>query len=172
MAAGVEKEAGESKEVWFSGLVGADDFLSLGEMATAKAEILFPGVIAGWSSKEDATSYLATLGSEAPNAKKVIYHATTTLYSGAKNLFGHRYSAKIESLTDTDNINVIELSEVEAPLKAKLSASYAEWKDKVGPALEALKAVAPVVEAAAETPAEEPKAEGEEPAAAEEPPAE
>jgi len=62
MAAGVEKSAGEAKEVWFSGLVGEDDFLSLKEMAEAKSEIIFPGVIAGWDKKEDALSHLATLG--------------------------------------------------------------------------------------------------------------
>jgi len=136
-------------------------------MATAKANLLFPGVLSGWSSKEDATSHLATLGIEKTSLKRVIYHATTSVTESAKNLFVHRYSATLESLEEKDNITNIELKEVEAPLKTLLSANYSEWKDKVGPALAALTAVAPVAE---ETPAAEDKKDEEKPA--EDPPAE
>ena len=50
MSAAIDKAGGDSKEVWFSGLVGVDDFEELTEMATNKAEILFPGVFMGWDS--------------------------------------------------------------------------------------------------------------------------
>jgi len=65
MDAAIEKTAGEEKDVWFSGLVGEDDFASLKEMATAKSNILFPGVMMGWEDKEKAISHLATLGQNA-----------------------------------------------------------------------------------------------------------
>jgi len=154
IAAAVEKSAHESKEAWFSGLVGEDDFLSLKEMAEGKSDILFPGVIAGWSSKEDALSHLATLGQNAKApVKKVLYHTTANLVTGAKQLFAHRFGATIEGFKEEDNINTFELTEQAEALRHKLSASYAEWKDKVGPALEALKNAGAAV--AAETPAEE-----------------
>jgi hypothetical protein len=123
-------------------------------MATAKSDILFPGVIAGWDSKEDALAHLATLGQHAKGpVKKVLYHSTASMVTGAKQLFAHRFGATIESFKDEDNINTFELSECAEALRHKLSASYADWKDKVGPALEALKNAGAAV--AAETPAEE-----------------
>jgi len=51
MCAAVEKAETEEKEVWFSGLVGADDFDSLKEMAEAKSFILFPGLLMGWGDE-------------------------------------------------------------------------------------------------------------------------
>lgn len=53
MSAAVEKAAaaGSEAEVWFSGLVGSDDFDSLKEMADAKAQILFPGVMMGFKDE-------------------------------------------------------------------------------------------------------------------------
>jgi len=80
------------------------------------------------------------------------------MVAGAKQLFAHRFGASVDSFKEEDNINVFELKEQEEALRHKLSASYAEWKDKVGPALEALKAAVP---AAAETPEEEKKDEEE-----------
>lgn len=155
MAAAVEGGAKESKEAWFSGLVGEDDFLSLKEMAESKSDILFPGVIAGWDKKEDAIAHLATLGQNAKApVQKVIYHTTASMVTGAKQLFAHRFGATLESFKEEDNINTFELSECAEALRHKLSASYADWKDKVGPALEALKNAGAAV-AAAETPAEE-----------------
>lgn len=67
MDAAVEKaeEAAEPSEVWFSGLVGDADLESLQEMASSKSEILFPGVLYGWNTKENAIANLATLGDNA-----------------------------------------------------------------------------------------------------------
>merc|ERR1711998_400134 len=96
--------------------------------------------IAGWESKEDALSHLATLGQNAKApTQKVLYHSTASFASGAKQLFAHRFGATLESFKEEDNINTFELSECAEALRHKLGASYADWKDKVGPALEALK---------------------------------
>jgi hypothetical protein len=38
------------KEVFFAGFAGAEDLESLKEVAAAKGKLLFPGVLAGWSS--------------------------------------------------------------------------------------------------------------------------
>lgn len=160
MDAAVEKAGGDAKEAWFAGMVGEHDFEALKEMAAAKAEILFPGVMYGWESKEKAVEFLGSLGEHAGDGEtKVLYKANTKVASAAAvNLVCHRMSGTVESHAVEDNINVFELKDTEAPLKEKLSSSYAEWKDKVGPALEAAAAAA----AAAATPAaEEPKAEEE-----------
>lgn len=93
-------------------------------------------------------------------------------------MFAHRFGATIDSFKEEDNINTFELTEQEEALRHKLSASYADWKDKVGPALEALKNAGAAV--AAETPAEdgekkeeeEKKDDEEKPAEGEEAPAE
>jgi len=76
IAAHVSAGATASKEAWFSGLVGGDDFDELTEMATRKDEILFPGMMTGWADKEQA---LAHLGSLTGDGKRVIYHATTNI---------------------------------------------------------------------------------------------
>lgn len=173
MDAAVEKAGGEAKEVFFAGLVGEHDFEALKEMAGAKEEILFPGVMFGWESKEKAIEYLATLGENASGCTKVLYKANTKVSSAAScNLVCHRMSANVESHAVEDSINVFELKDTEAPLKEKLTASYAEWKEKVGPALEAAaaaKAAAANPPAADETPKEEEKKEGEEEKKDEEP---
>ena len=73
-----------------------------------------------------------------------------------------------------NEINMIELTEVEAPLRHKLSESYKEWEGLVGPALtkhaEEAAAAAAAATAAADAAANPPAAEGE-PAAAEGEPA-
>lgn len=51
IAAVTEAGATASKEVWFSGLVGGDDFDELKEMVDRKDDILFPGVMSGWAEK-------------------------------------------------------------------------------------------------------------------------
>ena len=132
-------------------------------MAEGKMDILFPGVLKGWDSKETALQYLATLGGEAKNeTHKVLYHANTSVVSAAGNLMTHRYSAKVDSHKVVDNINEFELTEQENPLKHHLSANYSEWKDKLPAALEALKAVvAPAEEEKKEGEGEEEKKEGE-----------
>jgi hypothetical protein len=152
MDAGVElaEASGEAKKVFFSGFAGEDDFESLKGMAEAKSDILFPGVIAGWATKEEAVAALAGQGEQGSGLTKVIYEAETKVVSSVHcRLFVHRYSATLEKLELVDGIQVISLKELESPLKSKLSSSIKEWKAK----LEALKnapvVVAPVVEMAA-----------------------
>lgn len=55
MNAAIEKSGGDAKEVWFAGMVGELDWEELQDMATNKSNILFPGVMMGWDSKETAT---------------------------------------------------------------------------------------------------------------------
>lgn len=159
--AAVEKAGGDAKEVFFAGLAGEDDFESLKEMAAAKSEILFPGVLYGWESKEKALEFLGSL--EADGRQRVIYKANTKVVSAAAvNLVCHRMSATVESHAVEDNINVFELKDTENPLKEKLGTSVAEWKGKVEAALEAAAAAAAAAtDAAANPPAEEEKKEGE-----------
>lgn len=76
IGAHVSAGATASKETWFSGLVGGDDFDELTEMATRKDEILFPGMMTGWASKEQALEHLGSLTGD---GKRVIYHATTNV---------------------------------------------------------------------------------------------
>lgn len=75
-------------------------------------------------------------------------------------------------MTTENEINMIELTESEAPLRHLLSESYKEWEGLVGPALTkhaeeataAAAAAAAAAEAAANPPAEGPPADGEKPA--------
>lgn len=97
-------------------------------MSTNKSDILFPGILKGWESKDNALAYIATLGDELPG-KKVLYHANTKVVSTACNLMIYRYSAKVDSIKEENNINVIELTEQSTPLKSKLSTNYSEWKE-------------------------------------------
>ena len=102
MDAAVEsaEKSAEAKDVWFSGLVGEDDLESLKEMAKSKSEILFPGVLFGWDTKENALSHLATLGENASNntVHKVLYQSKTKAVPIAGvHLVVHRYSAKVSS---------------------------------------------------------------------------
>jgi len=76
IGAHVSAGATASKEVWFSGLVGGDDFDELTEMATRKDEILFPGMMTGWADKAQALEHLGSLTGD---GKRVIYHATTNI---------------------------------------------------------------------------------------------
>lgn len=136
MDAAVEKaeEAAEAKDVWFSGLVGDADLESLKEMAKNKSEILFPGVLYGWDTKENALSHLATLGENANNVvHKVLYKAKTKAVPVAKvHLVVHRYSAKVTSSSLDGTINHFDLSEISAPLKAQVSTNFTEWAEKSG----------------------------------------
>jgi len=136
MDAAVEKaeEAAEAKDVWFSGLVGEADLESLKEMAKSKSEILFPGVLYGWDTKENALSHLATLGENTNNVvHKVLYKAKAKAAPVAKvHLVVHRYSAKVSSHYLDGNINHIDLSEISKPLKAHVSANFTEWSKKSG----------------------------------------
>jgi hypothetical protein len=133
MDAGVElaEAAGTATKVFFSGFAGEDDFASLTGMAEAKSDILFPGVIAGWATKEEAVAALVGQGEQGSDLTKVIYEAETKVVSSVHcRLFVHRYSATLEKLELVDGIQVITLKELEAPLKSKLSASIKEWKAK------------------------------------------
>jgi hypothetical protein len=133
MDAGVElaEASGESKDVFFSGFAGADDFESLKGMAEAKSDILFPGVIAGWATKDEAIAALVGQGEQGSDLTKVIYVAKTKVVSSVHcRLFVHRYSATIEKIELEKDIQVITLKELETPLKAKLSTSIKEWKEK------------------------------------------
>ena len=137
MDAAVEKaeESAEAKEVWFSGMVGDADLESLQEMVKSKSEILFPGVLYGWDSKENALSYLATLsGENAQNdVHRVIYKAKTKAVPIAGvNLVVHRYSAKVGKHSLDGNINFIDLEEISKPLKANVSSNFSTWKQKSG----------------------------------------
>ena len=44
----------QNGELWFSGLVGDDDFNALKDMASNQTNILFPGVIIGWKTQAEA----------------------------------------------------------------------------------------------------------------------
>ena len=82
--------------MWFAGLVGQSDFDDLIDKAECKGEILFPGVLMGWNTKEKALSYLGTQGLYAKiSSKKVIYHAKTKVVSVACQLATYRYSARV-----------------------------------------------------------------------------
>jgi hypothetical protein len=175
IAAHVGAGATNSKEVWFSGLVGGDDFDELTEMATRKDEILFPWMMAGWADKQQALDHLGSLTGD---GKRVIYHATTNIMEVGAALATYRYSAKVESMAEESGVHMIELTELEAPLRNKLSESYKEWEGLVADALKKLEEEKAAAAAAAEEAAKEGEkpAEGEAPAEgekpAEDPPAE
>lgn len=63
MGAAVQTAEKEQEEIWFSGLVGDEDFNSLKEMVPDQRPILFPGVIVGWENHEKAKAALKKLES-------------------------------------------------------------------------------------------------------------
>ena len=107
-------------------------------MATRKDDILFPGVLKGWETKEDALAYIASLG-DVGTGKRVMYHATTKVVLACCNLMTYRYSAKVDAFGVKDNVYIFELTEKEIPMKSQLSTYYYEWKQIQVPAMTALK---------------------------------
>ena len=100
--AGAE-EKGDEKECFFAGCVGEQDWEALNDMVTKNdTEIMFPGVIAGWDSEENARKYLKDAGAHADqNVTKVIYVMTTKSVSAVKcRQFCNRLSGKIESIAE------------------------------------------------------------------------
>lgn len=166
IAAHVGAGATNSKEVWFSGLVGGDDFDELTEMATRKDEILFPWMMTGWADKQQALDHLGSLTGD---GKRVIYHATTNIMEVGAALATYRYSAQVESMAEESGVHMIELTELEAPLRNKLSESYKEWEGLVAEALKKLEEEKAAAAAAAAAAAEEAAKEGEKPAEGEAP---
>ena len=145
-AAAVEAAELSEKDVWFSGWAGAEDLLSLKELAAEKGDILFPGVIAGWGDEAAALKAHGEYNGK-QSAHKVLYKIKTKVCSAVVcREFVNRLSAKVDAHELKDGVNVFTLTPVEVDVK-----TLEEWKAK----LEALAA-------AAAAPKEEPKEEAKE----------
>ena len=75
-------------------------------MVTDKAEMMFPGVIGGWDSEENAMKYLKDAGAHADQTvKKVCYVMETKSASAVKcRQWCNRLSGKIESCEEKDGV--------------------------------------------------------------------
>jgi len=95
----VQSAESAETEVFFAGFSGDEDFLSLKELAEAKGELMFPGVVAGWDSKEAAIANMVKF--EEGNLQKlfpIVYSIKTKAVKGvAVRQFVSRMYAKIES---------------------------------------------------------------------------
>ena len=74
---GVAVDAAETAdgETWFAGYAGEHDFASLKEMVEAKGAINFPGILAGWETKELAVeNWIKYADGKQQELFPVIYH--------------------------------------------------------------------------------------------------
>jgi len=134
----VAVQAAESAEteVFFAGFAGEEDFLSLKELIEAKGELVFPGLVGGFDTKEQAIANSVKF--EEGNLQKllpVVYSIKTKAVKAvAVKQFVSRMHAKIESAEiSEDGPTVVKLVANE-PEKILTIAEYKE--DLANPAAE------------------------------------
>lgn len=97
LSAAINSSEGEEKEVFFSGYSGEEDYEQLAELITAKGNLVFPGWIAGWESKEAAFENAAKTQKEGVKyLTPLIYKIKSKVVSGvACRYFVSRLACKI-----------------------------------------------------------------------------
>ena len=126
IGAGIEAAELAEKETFFGGWAGEEDFASLSGIADAKGDILFPGVIAGWATKEEAVKAIGEYNGKQA-AKKVLYKVNTKVASAVVcRFFVNRLSATIDSKTEEDGVTIFELKPKEV-----VASTIAEWQEKL-----------------------------------------
>lgn len=117
--------------MFLAGCAGEQDWGALEQMVTEKSDILFPGVVAAWESKEDAMKFLGEEGKHADQTvTKVLYDIEGPCVASSKcRLFSCRLGGTIESLEDGDDgVKIIKVTVPETPLKHKFGTTLEEWK--------------------------------------------
>jgi len=136
-------EAAE-KDIFFAGYLGAEDVASLKTIADG-GNILFPGVLAGWASEEQATkhSFHALHGKN--EVHKVCFHGKTKTFSSVVcREFVYRFNAKVEKQEQKEDVLHITLADDSWQHK-----TLAAWEDYKKEMAEKAKAAAEAAAAAA-----------------------
>lgn len=151
-ACGMMDAAAESgsakKEVFIAGCHGEEDMASITQMIADKADIMFPGCVAAWTTEENAKKALEGAGEHSgQKCTKVIYKVEATVLEAVHcRAFAHRLSAKIDSsVNDADTgTEVITLTAYEGDeaLKAKMGKTIPDWNKAVEEAAKAAEAAA------------------------------
>jgi hypothetical protein len=144
------------KDIWFAGYLGAEDVESL-KTIPENGNIMFPGVVAGWASEEEATKNgFHDISSAKNDIKKVVFTGKTKTFSSVVcREFVYRFNAKVEKQEEKEGTLYITLADDSweyktlADWKAKVIAD-AEAKAAEEAAAAAAGAVAPAVDAAEE----------------------
>jgi hypothetical protein len=115
------------KDIWFAGYLGTEDVESLKTIAE-NGNIMFPGVVAGWASEEDATkNSFGDISSAKNELKKVVFTGKTkTLSSVVCREFVYRFNAKVEKQEDKEGVLYVTLADDSWDYK-----TLADWKAKM-----------------------------------------
>jgi hypothetical protein len=84
------------KDFWFAGYLGLEDVESL-KTIPENGNIMFPGIVAGWASEEDATkNSFGDISSSKNDLKKVVFTGKTKVLSSVVcREFVYRFNAKV-----------------------------------------------------------------------------
>jgi hypothetical protein len=115
------------KDIWFAGYLGAEDVESLKTIAE-NGNIMFPGVVAGWASEEEATkNSFGDISSAKNDIKKVVFTGKTKTFSSVVcREFVYRLNAKVEKQEDKEGVLYITLADDSWEYK-----TLADWKAKM-----------------------------------------
>lgn len=146
------------KDIHFAGYLGAEDVEAL-KLIPENGNILFPGVVAGWATLEEATKHSFHETNGKNEVKKVSFSGKTKTFSSVVcREFVYRFNAKVEKQEEKDGVLHITLADDSWEYK-----TLADWKAKMKEEAEA--AAAEAAKAAAGAAVEEGAAKAEEGAA-------
>jgi len=130
--------ASEAKDVWFFGTFDAWNLKCMKHLQSKSETIVFPGIMSGWASEEEAKensvnwcteekkqSYVARYGDDFSKKNMVMFKIRAKTFSGVVNReFVHRLSAKLEDYKlNDDGVHEFTLTE-------EGSMSFADWSAK------------------------------------------
>ena len=127
------------KEIWFSGLIGEDDYKSLCEMSEAERPILFPGLMYGWGDEKSALSALNKLesnGSQKTHKVMLRVDQAEVLQILESRFCAHRLSGQV--LQKNINMGVTTFDVHTQPLsdddvKQSIEDRVEEWEESYEP---------------------------------------
>ena len=151
---------GEEKDIHFAGYLGDEDIQSL-KAIPENGPIMFPGIVAGWATEEEAAKTLAGDFHGKNTCHKVHFHGKTKVVSAVVcRVFVYRFMAKVEKQEDKDGVLHVTLAD--DSWEHKTIEEWNAWKVKME---EEAKAAAEAAAAAAAAAGAEKAMEGAEMAA-------
>lgn len=139
MSASLRTANKEVKEIWFSGLVGEEDFKSLNEMVEDERPILFPGVIVGWSDYTSAFNALKKLESNGDQkTHKIIIRVNQAdvLEIMGSRFCANRLSGQVvykKAYTDMTTFDIYTTPLSEDECKQSIEDRIEEWEESYEP---------------------------------------
>jgi len=143
----VDAAEGEEKDFHFSGYLGALDVESI-KGIPENGPIMFPGVVAGWATEEEALKVFNADLHAKNEVKKVCFHTKTKVVSAVVcRLFAYRFNAKVEKQEDKDGVLHVTLAD--DSWEHKTLEAWNAWKEEMKKKAEEEAAAAAAAAAAA-----------------------